>query len=74
MKLKHLVKLNAIKTNPARIEVNYTDETGHTRCIDLSSLDDYLLWKDRAIIDWHYYPAKEEEQQDFITVWLAGAC
>ena len=71
MKLKTLVKLNALKDNPARIEVNYTDETGHKRLIDISSLDDYLRFKDFRIIDWAYY---QSEEQDFISVYLAGAC
>ena len=71
MKLKTLVKLNALKDNPARIEVNYTDETGHKRLIDISSLDDYLRFKDFRIVDWDYY---QSEEQDFISVYLAGAC
>ena len=71
MKLKTLVKLNALKDNPARIEVNYTDETGHKRLIDISSLDDYLRFKDFRIVDWAYY---QSEEQDFISVYLAGAC
>ena len=71
MKLKTLVKLNALKDNPARIEVNYTDETGHKRLIDISSLDDYLRFKDFRIIDQAYY---QSEEQDFISVYLAGAC
>ena len=75
MKLKTLVKLNALKQSPARIEVNYSDDTGHIRSIDLEKLEDYLCWKDRTIIDWHYYPAAEgSEEQDFIIVEIAGAC
>jgi hypothetical protein len=71
MKLKTLVKLNALKQSPARIEINYTDETGHKRLIDISSLDDYLRFKDFKIVDWNYY---QSEEQDFISVYLAGAC
>ena len=71
MKLKTLVKLNALKDNPARIEVNYTDETGHKRLIDISSLEDYLSFKDFRIVDWAYY---QSEEQDFISVNLAGTC
>ena len=71
MKLKTLVKLNALKQQPARIEINYTDETGHKRLIDISSLDDYLRFKDFRIVDWAYY---QSEEQDFISVYLAGAC
>ena len=71
MKLKTLVKLNALKQQPARIEINYTDETGHKRLIDISSLDDYLRFKDFRIVDWAYY---HSEEQDFISVYLAGTC
>ena len=71
MKLKTLVKLNALKQQPARIEINYTDETGHKRLIDISSLDDYLRFKDFRIVDWAYY---QSEEQDFISVYLAGTC
>ena len=71
MKLKTLVKLNALKQSPARIEINYKDDTGHERLIDISSLDDYLRFKDFRIVDWDYY---QSEEQDFISVYLAGAC
>lgn len=70
MKLKTLVKLNSLKQSPARIEINYTDETGHKRLIDISSLDDYLRFKGFRIVDWAYY---QSEEQDFISVWLEGA-
>lgn len=70
MKLKTLVKLNALKDNPARIEVTFRNEYGQEKLIDLERLQDYLLWRDREIMDWHYY---NEDEQDRISVWIAGA-
>lgn len=71
MKLKTLVKLNALKDQPAKIEINFRSELGKEKLIDLELLQDYLLWKDREIIDWKYY---NEDEQDRIIVYVAGAC
>jgi hypothetical protein len=70
MKLKSLVKLNALKDAPAKIEINFRNELGKEKLIDLDLLQDYLLWKDREIIDWKYY---NEDEQDRIIVYVAGA-
>jgi hypothetical protein len=70
MKLKSLVKLNALKDQPAKIEINFRNELGKEKLIDLDLLQDYLLWKDREIIDWKYY---NEDEQDRIIVYVAGA-
>lgn len=70
MKLKSLVKLNALKDFPARIEINFRNEFGQEKLIDLDKLSDYLLWKDREIMDWKYY---NDDEQDRIIVYVAGA-
>jgi hypothetical protein len=70
MKLKSLVKLNALKDQPAKIEINFRNELGKEKLIDSDLLQDYLLWKDREIIDWKYY---NEDEQDRIIVYVAGA-
>jgi hypothetical protein len=70
MKLKSLVKLNALKDAPAKIEINFRNELGKEKLIGLDLLQDYLLWKDREIIDWKYY---NEDEQDRIIVYVAGA-